>query len=142
MHGATASTPRLIASWTTGAARSTSQVVKMTFAPPPSSLSAHAFAIAGLLPCVSHVRIWSWRPPTPPFALTSLTRSCAAASAGLSNGAIAPLLSNAQPMTIGVADVDVVRAAAVAASTTTDAATTTRTSPARDPTVFISTPSL
>ena len=57
MHGATASTPRLIASCTTGAAKSTSQVVKMTFAPPPSSFSAQAFAIAALLPCVSQVLI-------------------------------------------------------------------------------------
>ncbi len=46
-------------SCTTGAARSTSQVVKMMFAPPLIRLSAHAFAIAGLLPCVSHVMISS-----------------------------------------------------------------------------------
>ena len=38
---------------------------------------------------------------TPPFAFTCLTRSWAAASAGPSNGAIAPLLSNAQPIVIG-----------------------------------------
>ncbi len=93
MHGAIASTPALIASWTTGAAKSTSHVVKMTFAPPASSLSAHAFAIAGLFPCVSQVLITSGRPRTPPFALTCLTRICAAASAGLSNGAIAPVES-------------------------------------------------
>src|SRR3954453_3987378 len=67
MHGAIASTPRLIVSCTTGAAKSTSHVVKITLAPPPSSLSAHAFATAGLLPCVSHVLICSGRPPTPPF---------------------------------------------------------------------------
>ena len=38
MHGATASTPRLIASCTTGAAKSTSHVVKMMFAPPLEQL--------------------------------------------------------------------------------------------------------
>ena len=38
MHGATASMPRLIASCTTGAAKSTSHVVKMMFAPPPDQL--------------------------------------------------------------------------------------------------------
>ena len=75
MHGATASTPRLIASWTTGAARSTSQVVKMMSAPWPRSFAAHAFAIAGLLPWVSHVMIFIGRPRTPPAALTAFTRS-------------------------------------------------------------------
>jgi len=40
-----------------------------------------------------------------------LTRSWAAASAGPSNGAIPPLLSNAQPMTIGLAAADDVPAA-------------------------------
>ena len=47
----------------------------MTFAPAPSSFRAHAFAIAGLLPCVSHVWICSGRPPTPPLALICLTRA-------------------------------------------------------------------
>src|SRR3954447_12169503 len=113
MQGAIASTPRLIASCTTGAAKSTSHVVKITFAPPLSSLSAHAFATDALLPCVSQVLIWIWRPPTPPFAFHCFTRSCAAASAGPSNGAIAPLLSNAQPIVIGDALCVDVRAAAV-----------------------------
>ena len=107
-----------------------SQVVKMTFAPWPISLSAHALAIAGLLPCVSHVTICSLRPSTPPLALTWLTCSFAAASAGPSNGAMAPLPSNAQPIVIGVAAV--VRAAAVAATTTTIAATATSMSPRRE----------
>ena len=66
MQGATASTPRLIVSCTTGAAKSTSQVVNMTSAPCPSSFAAHAFATAGLLPCVSQVLIWSLRPAMPP----------------------------------------------------------------------------
>ena len=122
MHGATASTPRLIASCTTGAAKSTSHVVKMTFAPPPSSFSAQAFAIAGLLPCVSQVLICSLRAVDAAVRVDCLTRSCAAASAGLSNGAIAPLLSNAQPIMIGPADGDVERAAAVAATATTASA--------------------
>src|SRR3954470_5703105 len=116
MHGAIARTPRLIASCTTGAARSTSHVVKMMSAPWPSSFAAHDLATVGLLPCVSQVLISSFRPLTPPFAFTVLTRSCAAASAGPSNGAIAPLLSNAQPIVIGAAAADCVRAAAVAAS--------------------------
>src|SRR3954468_13347601 len=103
MHGATARTPALIAVWTTGAAKSTSHVVKMTFAPWPSSFVAHAFATAGLLPWVSHVLITTGRPETPPRLLSCATRSFAAASAGPSNGAIAPLLSNAQPITIGEA---------------------------------------
>src|SRR6185312_13312463 len=142
MHGATASTPRLIASCTTGAAKSTSQVVKMMFAPCPSSFRAHAFATAALLPWVSHVLIWSWRPLTPPRAFTLLTCSFAAASAGLSNGAIAPLLSYAQPITIGFAEDDVVRAAAVVASATTAIATATKMSPTRELGFFILTPCL
>src|SRR5215212_1462996 len=142
MHDATASTPRLIASWTTGAARSTSHVVNMTSAPWPSSLAAHAFAIAALFPCVSHVLSWSLRPVTPPRAFNWLTRSFAAASAGLSNGAIAPLLSNAQPITIGDAAGAVVLAAAVAASATPQARTTASVSPKRELGLLISTPSL
>src|ERR671930_2248235 len=55
MHGATARMPRLIASWTTGAASSTSQVVKMMFEPWPISFSAHDFEIAGTSPCVLQV---------------------------------------------------------------------------------------
>src|SRR5687767_10585090 len=102
MHGATARTPRLIVSCTTGAAKSTSHVVKITSAPCPSSFAAQARAIAGLLPCVLHVAIRSFRPLTPPRAFSCLTRICAAASAGPSNGAIAPLPSYAQPITIGL----------------------------------------
>src|SRR3954454_1831373 len=142
MHEATARTPRLIASWTTGAARSTSHVVNMTSAPCPSSLAAQAFAIDALLPCVSHVFSCSWRPVTPPLAFSWLTRSFAAASAGLSNGAIAPLLSNAQPITIGDAAGAVVLAAAVAASATPQARTTASVSPKRELGLLISTPSL
>jgi hypothetical protein len=59
MQGAIVSRPLLIPSCTTGAARSTSQVVKMMFAPPLISLSAHAFETAGLSPCVSQVLITS-----------------------------------------------------------------------------------
>src|SRR3954447_19190597 len=115
MHGAIVSFPALIAFWTTGAAKSTSHVVKTMSTFWPSSLAAQADAIAGLLPCVSHVTIFSGRPLTPPFALTWRTRTSAAASAGLSNAARAPCESTAQPITIGLAD-------AVA-----DAATTTAT---------------
>ena len=103
MHGAIVSFPALIAFWTTGAAKSTSHVVKMMSTPWPSSFAAQADAIAGLLPCVSQVTIFSGRPLTPPRALTWPTRTFAAASAGLSNGAIAPFESNAQPITIGLA---------------------------------------
>ena len=115
MHGAIARTPRSIAALTTGAAKSTSHVVKRTLAFCPSRRNAQALAVAGSFPWVSHVWICSFRPLTPPFALTWATRSCAAASAGLSNGAIAPLLSNAQPMMIG-AFACAVRCPAVAAS--------------------------
>jgi hypothetical protein len=69
----------------------------------PSSCRAHDLARGALLPCVSQVTIFSGRPLTPPFALICFTRICAAASAGPSNGAIDPLVSNAQPMVIGVA---------------------------------------
>ena len=55
---------------------------------------------------------------------------------------MAPVLSYAQPMTIGLAFDDVVRAAAVAASATTANATTARMSPAREPSLFMLTPSL
>src|SRR3954449_2465747 len=111
MQGAIASTPLLMASCTTGVARSTSQVVKMTFAPWPSRLSAHAFALAGLLFCVSQVMILSC---TPPRALTCLTRTCAAARAGSSKGDIWPLLSYAQPITtdLPAADAEPVTVAA------------------------------
>ena len=88
MHVETARTPRLIASWTTGVAKSTSQVVKMMSAPLLSSLRAHDLARAGLLFCVSHVSSRSILPSTPPLALTSLTRIFAVARAGPSNGAI------------------------------------------------------
>src|ERR1700693_4319636 len=70
----------------------------MMFAPPPSRLNAHDFAVAGSLFCVSHVLIWNF---VPPFALVWPMRIFAAASAGLSKGAIYPLLSYAQPMMIG-----------------------------------------
>src|SRR3954452_2186081 len=140
MHGAIASTPRLIASCTTGAAKSTSQVVKITFAPWPSSFWAQAFANAGLFPWVSQVLITNLRPRTPPLAFSVFTRSCAAASAGLSNGAIAPLLSNAQPITTGDAFDDVVAAAAAAASAASAAAAIARVSPTRELGRVISTP--
>jgi hypothetical protein len=73
----------------------------MTFAPLPSRLAAHDFALAGLLLLVSQVSILNGRPRTPPLALIWPIRTFAAARAGPSNGAIWPLLSNAQPITIG-----------------------------------------
>ena len=75
--------------------------MKMMCAPLPSRLAAHDFALAGLLLFVSQVSILSGRPLTPPLALIWPMRIFAAASAGLSNGAMFPLLSNAQPITIG-----------------------------------------
>src|SRR3954447_4632238 len=122
MHGAIARTPLLIAACTTGVAKSTSQVVKMMFAPCPSSLTAHAFAVVALLFCVSQVLITSLRWLTPPFLLIWAIRIFAAASAGSSNGAIWPARSNAHPITIGFfADVaawpaDPTRAAAATAT--------------------------
>ena len=73
----------------------------MMCAPFPSSCAAHDFAFAGLLLFVSQVSSFSGRPMTPPFALIWPMRTFAAASAGPSNGAMFPLLSNAQPITIG-----------------------------------------
>ena len=103
MQGAIVSLPAFSASWTTGVAKSTSQVTNMTCAPFPSSCAAQDFAFAGLLLFVSQVSILSGRPRTPPRALTLETRIFAAARAGPSNGAMFPLLSNAQPITIGAA---------------------------------------
>ena len=93
MHGATASIPRFNASWTTGVAKSTSQVTNMMSAPLPIRLAAHDLAFAGLLFCVSQVRIRSFLPLTPPRALSWFTRTFAAASAGPSNGAMLPFPS-------------------------------------------------
>jgi hypothetical protein len=73
----------------------------MTSAPLPSRLAAHDFALAGLLLFVSQVSILSGRPATPPLALIWPMRTFAAARAGPSKGAMLPLLSNAQPITIG-----------------------------------------
>src|SRR5947209_5273023 len=73
----------------------------ITFAPSSSSRCAQDFAMSGLFPCVSQVLSSSFRFSTPPFAFHCPTRIFAAASAGLSNGAIVPVLSNAHPMTIG-----------------------------------------
>jgi hypothetical protein len=89
MQVETASLPRLIASCTTGVAKSTSQVVKMMFAPPSSSSSAHDFALVGLLFCVSQVLIWN---VTVPFLIPLMCAASifAAARAGLSKGAIWP----------------------------------------------------
>src|SRR4051812_34222866 len=101
MHGAIARTPLLIAACTTGVAKSTSQVVKMMFAPCPSRLTAHCLAVVALLFWVLQVLIWSFRPLTPPFLLIWAIRIFAAASAGVSNGFILPAPSNAQPITIG-----------------------------------------
>src|SRR5437762_208392 len=86
----------------------------MIFAPWLISWSAHALAADASLPWVSQVLITTLRPFTP-FLLTFLTSSCAAASAGPSNGPIAPVLSCAQPMTIGPLAAECVRAAAPAA---------------------------
>ena len=93
----------------------------MMSAPWPISFAAHAFAIAGLLPWVSQVTIFSCRPLTPPLPFHCFTRTCAAARAGLSNGDIAPFESKAQPITIGLLAAD-----AVPATTATAMAATAR----------------
>src|ERR1700710_2811471 len=67
----------------------------------PTSFAPHDLAASGLLPCVSQVTILSGRPLTPPLALIFATSTLAAASAGWSNGAMLPVLSSAQPITIG-----------------------------------------
>ncbi len=124
MHGAIARMPRLIASCTTGVAKSTSQVVKITLAPLSSRLSAHDLALAGLLFWVSQVMIFTC---TPPRALICLTRTLAAASAGLSKGAMLPLLSKAQPIVI--APFVAAAAVPVTETPTPSAATTARSAP-------------
>src|SRR5262249_41201799 len=68
----------------------------MMFAPWPSRLSAQALAFAGSLFWVSQVLITKWYLL---LALIALMRILAAASAGLSNGAIWPDESYAQPIT-------------------------------------------
>src|SRR5436305_773026 len=97
--------------------------------------------MSGLLPCVSQVFSLSLRPSTPPLAFQWAISIFAAASAGLSNGAIAPLESNAQPMTMGFFAVvppyvDVATTAAAIAATATIAANhlprLIRTPPGRD----------
>ena len=128
MHGATARIPRLIASWTTGVAKSTSQVTNTMSAPFPIRLAAHALALAGALFCVSHVMILSLRPLTPPFALICLTLTFAAARAGPSNGAMLPLPSNAHPITIGSDDA-AGAVAAVTATTTVSVASNAASAP-------------
>jgi hypothetical protein len=60
----------------------------------------------------------------------------------LSNGAIAPLLSNAQPIVIVPAVDDVERAAAVAATATTATASAAAMSPMRELNLLIFTPLL
>src|SRR4051794_11314125 len=75
----------------------------MMFAPLPISWSAQVLARAGVFPCVSQVMIFRGRPVTPPLALICATRILAAASAGVSNGFMFPVLSKAQPIVIGVA---------------------------------------
>src|ERR671918_832760 len=124
MHGAIVSLPRLMDSCTTGAARSTSQVVKMTSAPWLSSRAAQDLAVAGLFPCVSQVLI-SRLTPGPRF--TCRTRSLAVASAGPSNGAIAPLPSKAQPIVTVFACCGEAEPTATAAAETATTPNTART---------------
>jgi hypothetical protein len=102
-----------------GAENSTSQVTNMMSAPLPISPAAHAFALAGLLLFVSQVWITTLRPLTPPRALSCFTRTCAAASAGPSNGAMLPFESKAQPITIGSFTADVADPATIAATAAT-----------------------
>src|SRR5882757_8265184 len=91
----------------------------------PTSFAPHDFATSALLPCVSQVTILSGRPLTPPFALIFATSTLAAASAGWSNGAMLPVLSSAQPITIGLPAADAgVTLLTVAARTATRARNT------------------
>src|SRR6188472_3526876 len=137
MHGAIVSSLCLSDSCTTGEARSTSHVVKITFACSPISLSAQVFDVVGSSPWVLQVLITIWRPRTPPFLLILAASIFAAASAGVSNGCIGPLLSYAQPMTIGFLAADEpVRAAAAATKTSAAAATSTSAQRARLPTLI------
>src|SRR6476659_3127422 len=100
MQAATVSFPLLMAYSTTGEARSTSHVVMTMSAPLLTSFAAHAFAIAGLLPCVLQVSILILYLPA---LLTCLIFSCAVTSAGPSYAAIGPIPSYAQPIVTAVA---------------------------------------
>src|SRR2546427_4095315 len=96
----------------------------MMLAPWPSRLSAQALALAASLFCVSQVLITNLYLP---LVLICLTRIPAAASAGLSNGAIWPDWSKAQPMmtvffAAGAARLPVVPARAAIATTAANAA--------------------
>src|SRR2546423_15575977 len=105
----------------------------MTFACWPISLSAQVFDVVGLSPWVLQVLITILRPSTP-FLLNLAASILAAASAGVSNGCIGPLLSKAQPMTIGPFAAVWVRAAAAAARASAAVATITSAQRARLPT--------
>ena len=93
----------------------------MMSAPWLRSFAAHAFAIAGLLPCVLHVMSRSF---VALVLFTALMRSFAVASAGPSYGAIAPTPSYAQPIVTVLACSD----AADPPPTTATAATATAAS--------------
>jgi hypothetical protein len=68
-----------------------------------SSFCAHAFAweFGGLTIFVSHWRILSFRPLTPPLALIRAASNLAASRAALSKGFMIPERSTAAPMMIG-----------------------------------------
>ncbi len=67
----------------------------ITWAPRARSFVAHAFAIAGLLPCVLQVSSLTF---VPPALLMAAMWDLAVASAGPSNGAMLPTPSYAQPI--------------------------------------------
>jgi hypothetical protein len=94
-----------------------------------SSSAAQDFARSGSLFCVSQLSITSSRPSTPPSSFSWSTRMFAAASAGPSNGAMFPLPSNAQPITIGPAGSMPAASPVVAAASVVPAASPSPSSP-------------
>src|SRR5580765_6443530 len=94
----------------------------ITLAPCDRSFTAQALAIAGLLPCVLHVRSFTF---VAPVLLIVAMCDFAVASAGPSNGAMFPMPSYAQPIVsvfCGAAAPPVATATATAAAAATASA--------------------
>src|SRR4029078_5629018 len=100
MHGAIVSIFFARNCWIAAVAKSTSQVTMPIVAPFETTLLKQDFETSGFEFCVSQATILSGAPFTPPAALILAASSFAAVSAGLSNGAIWPLMSAAKSVDI------------------------------------------
>src|SRR5262245_35459005 len=135
MHGAIVSIFLARNCWIAAVAKSTSQVTMPITAPFDTTLLTQDFDTSGFEFWVSQATILSFVPFTPPAALILAASSFAAVYAGLSNGAIWPLRSAANPMTIGFL-ADFAPDAAVTPTTATATATTSA-SPPTTPHLFL-----